>query len=258
MPIAGPGILLYDQRDHIVTITVNRPERANALSFELMQRLEEAWVRFRDDDSAWVCILTSSGDRAFSAGNDLKDQAERASKSIPLQKVPKFYGFECWKPKIAAVNGYAVAGGFLLAMDCDIRIAAEHAEFGIAETRWNQPARWLVPMTRHFSLGHAMEIALWGDGRISARRAYEMGFVNRVVPKEKLMQEATSWAERMSYLAPRAVRYFKETIYRGHYMSFEEGMAFATALQQNLAGMEDSIEGPKAFAEKRNPNFKNR
>ena len=258
MPITGPETLLYEKKDRIVTITINRPERMNALSFELMQRLNEAWVRFRDEEDAWVCILTAVGDRAFSAGADLKDEAERTAKGIPRPKVPQFYGVECWKPKIAAINGLALAGGFLLAMDSDIRIGAEHAELGITEARWNMMARWVAPLTRYFTLGHALEIALWGDGRISAQRGYEMGFINRVVPGGKLMDEAMSWAERMLSLAPRAVRYFKETIYRGHAMTFEEGMAFANALQQNLAGMEDSIEGPKAFAEKRRPQFKNR
>lgn len=258
MPITGPDILLYEQQDGIVTITINRPERMNALSIELMQRISEAWIRFRDDETAWVCILTGAGDRAFCAGMDLQDEAERAAKGIPRPEVPKFYGVECWKPKIAAINGYGLAGGFLLAMDCDIRICAEHADLGISETRWNMPARWVHTLTRHLTLSHALEIALWGDGRITAQRGYEMGFINRVVPKEKVMEEARSWAERITYLAPRAVRDFKETIYRGHSMTLEEGMAFADALQRNLAGMEDSIEGPKAFREKRKPMFKNR
>ncbi|MFC1999313.1 enoyl-CoA hydratase/isomerase family protein [Chloroflexota bacterium] len=258
MPITGPDILLYEKKDRIVTITINRPERLNAISFELMERLSEAWVRFRDEEDAWVCILTAVGDRAFSAGADLKDEAERTAQGIARPKVPQFYGVECWKPKIAAVNGIALAGGFLLSMDCDIRLAAEHAEFGITEARWNMMARWVVPLTRYFTLGHALEVALWGDERITAQRAYEMGFVNRVVSKEQLMEEAMSWAERMLCLGPRAVRYFKECIYRGHTMTFEEGMAFANALQQNLAGMEDGVEGPKAFAEKRKPVFKNR
>jgi enoyl-CoA hydratase len=123
-----------------------------------------------------------------------------------------------WKPTIAAINGYAVAAGWFMAQQCDIRIAAEHAEMGVAETRWNMPAAWISTMTRQMHIGHALEIVLWGDKRITAQRAYEIGWVNRVVPKEKLMEEASSWAERMLDLAPRAVRNCKEILYRAHYM----------------------------------------
>ena len=146
----------------------------------------------------------------------------------------------------------------MLAQECDIRIAAEHAELGVAEVRWNMGAGWLHPLTRQMHLQHALEVVLWGDRRITAQRAYEMGWVNRVVPKERLMDEAMEWAERILYLAPRDVRNLKEILYRGFYMSPMEGSAFAQALEQNLAGMEDSIEGTKAFTEKRKPQFKNK
>lgn len=262
MPVSGPDILLYEKKDKIVTITLNRPERMNALSLELLDRMADAWVKFRDDEDAWVAIFTGTGDKAFSAGFDLIDQAERAQKGDvgrPLV-LPSCTPatLNVWKPVIAAINGYAIAGGFMMAQHCDIRIAAEHAQFGIAETRWNMPAFWVVDLTRQLSLAHALEIALWGDGRMTAQRGYEIGWINRVVPKEKLMEEAFSWAERMLYLAPRCVRNLKEIIYRGFYTPPSEGIAFAKALEQNLVGMEDSIEGPKAFAEKRKPVFKNK
>jgi len=165
---------------------------------------------------------------------------------------------DLWKPTIAAINGYAIAGGWCLAQECDIRIAAEHAELGVAEVRWNMGAGWLHPLTRQMHLQHALEVVLWGDRRITAQRAYEMGWVNRVVPKERLMDEAMAWAERILYLAPRDVRNLKEILYRGFHMSPMEGAAFARGLEQNLIGMEDSIEGPQSFAEKRKPQFKNR
>ena len=107
-------------------------------------------------------------------------------------------------------------------------------------------------------MGHALEIALWGDARISAKRGYEIGWINKVVPKEKLMDEAMSWAERMLYLAPRCVRNLKEIIYRSYDMHSSEAEAFSTTLEKNLFGMEDKVEGVKAFAEKRKPNFKNK
>ncbi|MEK7847575.1 MAG: enoyl-CoA hydratase-related protein [Chloroflexota bacterium] len=262
MPITGPDILLYEKRDRIVTITLNRPERMNALSIELMRRLYESFQRFRDDDDAWVAIVTGAGDKAFCSGFDLVDQAERsrAGQAFPRpEQMPQISELEVWKPIIAAINGYAIAGGWMLAQFCDIRLAAEHAEMGIAETRWNLPAGWVCSLTRQIGLGHALEVVLWGDQRLTARRGYEIGWINRVVPKERLMAEAMAWAERMLYLGPRAVRDLKEILYRGFYMPpAGGGLAFAHALEANLLGMEDTAEGPRAFAEKRKPTFKNR
>lgn len=259
MPITGPEILLYEKQDRIVTITMNRPERLNAWSMELIERLSEAWKRFRDDDGAWVAIVTGAGEKAFCAGVDLFEQAERGEAGIGLpENIPEPRPIEIWKPIIAAINGFALAGGWALAQSCDIRIAAEHAEFGIAETRWNLPAFFVHDLTRQLHLSHALEVALWGDRRLSAKRGYEIGWINEVVPKEQLMNRAREWALRMLDLAPRAVRNLKETIYRGFYMVPSEGAAFAKALEANLRGMEDTIEGPKAFKEGRKPKFKNR
>lgn len=260
MSISGPDILIYEKKDRIVTITLNRPERMNAISFELAQRLIESWQRFDEDEDAWVAVVTGAGDKAFCVGADLIETKERKEKGqeLPIRKWPKFFITGTWKPVIAAINGYAISGGWALAQGCDIRIASEKAEFGIAETRWNMPAGWVHSLTRQLHLGHALEIALWGNKRISAQRAYEMGWVNRVVPQEKVMDEAMSWAEETLSLGPRCVRNFKEIIYRGFYMVPEEAEAFYQALEVNLEGMEDSIEGPRAFAERRKPVFRNR
>ena len=259
MPISGPDILIYEKKDRVVTMTINRPERLNAISMELAYRMEEAWVKFRDDDDAWVAVVTGTGDKAFCTGFDLIDQAERNRKGEPMpMMLPKFYPLDIWKPVIAAINGFAIAGGWWLAQACDIRISAEHAECGIAETRWNMPAGWVHSLPRRVTLGHTLEIALWGDARITAQRGYEIGWINRVVPKEKLMTEAMSWADRMRYLAPRSVRNLKEIIYRSYDMSYPDAAAFGIALEHNLLGMEDTLEGNKAFNEKRKPNYKNK
>ena len=259
MPISGPDILSYEKKDRVVNLTINRPERLNALSMELASRMEEAWENFRDDDDAWVAIVTGTGEKAFSSGFDLIDQAERYRKGEGMPMVlPKFYPHEIWKPTIAAINGFAIAGGSWLAQACDIRIASEDAEFGIAETRWNMPAGWVHSLPHSVNLGHALEIALWGDARITAQRGYEIGWINRVVPKEKLMTEAMSWADRMRHLAPRSVRNLKEIIYRSYDMPYEDAAAFGIALEHNLLGMEDTLEGNKAFNEKRKPNYKNK
>jgi len=258
VPISGPEILLYEKKNRIVTITINRSERMNAISLELFERLHQAWRQFDADENAWVAILTGAGDKAFCAGVDLLDVKESKDGSRRLRQLPEACPVGIWKPIIAAINGYAVAGGFMLAHDCDIRIAAEHAEFGISETRWNMPASWVRDLTRQLHLGHALEITLWGDRRMTAQRGYEIGWINRVVPKEKLMEEALSWAERMLYLGPRSVRNLKEIIYRGSYLPPDEGRTFGRALEQNLLGMEDSVEGPRAFTEKRRPEFENK
>ena len=258
-------VLIYEKKfnGRVVVMTMNRPEVFNALNIELNNAILEGWERFRDDDKAVVAILTGAGDKAFCVGADLKEHALIQSGKIkPAYRRPVLgtlgETIGLWKPTIAAINGYALAGGWGRAQLCDIRIAAEHAEFGISEARWNAEAGWVYPLTRQMHLQHALEIVLWGDRRISAQRAYEMGWLNRVVPKERLMDEAMEWAERMLSLAPREVRNLKEILYRSYYMSGMEGAAFARALEQNLEGMEDSIEGPLAYAEKRNPRFKNR
>jgi len=264
--MAEKPVLVYEKKldGRVVVMTMNRPDAMNALNGELSEALGEAWERFRDDEEAWVAIITGAGDKAFSAGADLKETTLiRTGQLKPVRRsrrspFPMAEEINLWKPTIAAINGFAIAGGWAIAQLCDIRIAAEHAELGVSEVRWNMPAGWLHPLTRQMHLGHALEIVLWGDRRITAQRAYEMGWVNRVVPGERLMDEAMEWAERILYLAPRDVRNLKEILYRGFYMSPTEGAAFARALEQNLTGMEDSIEGPRAFSEKRKPQFKNR
>jgi enoyl-CoA hydratase len=257
MPLAGPDILLYEKKEGIVTITLNRPERRNALSYELMERLADAFERYRDDDDALVAVVCGVG-QDFCAGADLKEaESGTTSKEMFKRPGPRFIrGIDIWKPMIAAIQGYAVAGGWLLAQRCDIRIASEDAEFGITEAKWNLPAGWVCDLTRQLHLGHALEIVLWGDQRITAQRGYEMGWINRVVPREKLMDEAMSWAERMTYMGPAAVSNLKETLYQGFYLPQPLGYELASALEEGIVESEDAKEGLRAFKEKRKPQFK--
>ncbi len=256
MPITGKDILLYEKDNKIVTITINRPEKMNAFPHELHGLFNEAFQRFNDDDDAWVAIITGAGDKAFCAGADLKDEGSvaKAGRGLP----PPWYVMDIWKPMIAAINGYCIALGWMVAQKCDVRIAAEHAQMGITEAQFNLSATFASDLVDQLNLAHILEIVLWGDRLISAQRAYEIGWVNKVVPQEKLMAETRSWAERMIDLAPRAVRHYKEIIYRSLHMSEANRRAFAVALQSDLASMEDAAEGVRAFREKRKPVFKNK
>ena len=144
----------------------------------------------------------------------------------------------------------------MFAKQCDIRIMSEEAKVGIAEARWNMGgAGWMIPLTRQIGLGSAMELTLWGDTQYDAERCHQLGWVQRVVPQEILLETALTYARRMLYLAPRAVRNMKQALYRGYYMEPLMAQQFGAAIEQNLQGMNDSIEGPKAFSEKRRPNF---
>jgi enoyl-CoA hydratase/carnithine racemase len=228
----------------------------NAVNQDVQNGLNQAFSRFNNDDGAWVAIVTGRGDKAFSVGVDLKDKSsqEGATKG----KAPLWYSMDIWKPMIGAINGYCIALGWMIAQKCDIRIASEHAQMGISEARFNLAASFVCDLVDQIGLAHALEVSMWGDKLISAQRGFEIGWINRVVPQDQLMKEALSWAERMECLAPRTVRNLKQIIYRSLQISRQDRSAFAVALQQNLAGMEDTIEGAKAFREKRKPQFQNR
>ncbi|HJM88841.1 MAG TPA: enoyl-CoA hydratase-related protein [Dehalococcoidia bacterium] len=259
--------LLYETIDDgkIAIMTMNRPERMNASDPGMAGRWVEAWTHFAGDSNCRVAIVTGAGDRAFSAGQDLKIRADLEAEGgdAPYRNrtrtvTPIGEKLGCWKPTIAAINGYAIAGGWSTAQYCTFRIAAEHAEMNIAEARWNQAAGFVATLTRLVGVGTALEFCIMGDRRFSAQRAYEVGLVNKVVPKELLMDEAIDWARTIVRMAPRTVANFNQLVHRGYAMSQQEAEAFAGALEFNLRGMEDSLEGPTAFAEKRLPVFKNR
>ncbi|MEE8337921.1 MAG: enoyl-CoA hydratase/isomerase family protein [Dehalococcoidia bacterium] len=264
----GPVVKVDRHADgQIFVITLNRPHRMNSLGDGLNEAMYDAWVEYRDDPVARVAILTGAG-RAFCAGADLIATAEtrqeqRASGDRPRATagrgknwVPLSETLGLWKPTIAAINGFAIAGGFMYAMQCDIRLMAEEARVGIAETRWNMGgAGWMAPITRQMGIGSALELILWGDTQYDAQRCYEIGWAQKVVPGDQLMETAMDYARRALEMAPRAVRNMKQALYRGYYMDPLAGQAYGGALEQNLAGMNDSIEGPLAFSEKRRPNF---
>ncbi len=259
--------VLYDQKDRIVTITINRPEAMNAIDPETHRALIGAWTRFRDDDSAWVAILTGAGGRAFSAGADLKSMIPAAfgqgggrgrnHNDSALGGITR--GLEIWKPMIAAINGHCLAGGLEQALACDLRIASPNATFGLTEVRWAimPGAGGTQRLPRAVPLAKAMEMILMAQ-QITAEEAYRIGLVNTVVPLPELMPTALAWAETLCERGPLAVRAAKEAVIRGLSLPLADGLRLEAFLSNTLRGTEDAVEGPRAFAEKRKPSFKAR
>ncbi|MEO8953535.1 MAG: enoyl-CoA hydratase-related protein [Ktedonobacteraceae bacterium] len=252
---------IYEKRGHIAYVTINRPEVMNALHYDTSVELSEIFTDFKQDDESWVAIVTGAGNRAFSAGNDLKATAaatargeKMSDKNVPFGGITS--GFVCSKPIIAAVNGVAVGGGFEIALACDIIIAAEHARFGLPEPRVGlvAGAGGMHRLPQQIPLKQAMGMMLTGK-QITAQEAYHMGFVNEVVPGTELMAAAERWASEILACSPLSVRLTKEAVLAGLTYSVEEAMQRDRPLLQRLLASQDFVEGPKAFAEKRKPNW---
>lgn len=258
--------VLYEQTGKIVTITINRPDAMNAIDPETHDALIAAWTRFRDDDAAWVAILTGAGEKSFSAGADLKKMipaafaqgaARRGHESHGLGGITR--GLEIWKPMIAAINGHCLAGGMEQALACDLRIAVPHATFGLPEVRWAiiPGAGGTQRLPRTVSLAKAMEMILMAK-TLTAAEALQAGLINAVAPAAELMPTARAWAETICERGPLAVRAAKEAVMRGLAMPLPDGLRLEAFLSGTLRGTEDAVEGPKAFAEKRKPSFQAR
>jgi enoyl-CoA hydratase/carnithine racemase len=230
----------------------------NALHPPASAELRTVFEDFRDDPESWIAILTGEGERAFSAGNDLRYTAEHGrSRTMYFNRVP-FGGitskFECSKPIIAAVNGYALGGGFELAMACDIIIAAEHAEVGLPEPRVGlfAGAGGIHRLPRHIPLKIAMGMMLTGR-RIKAADAHRLGIVNEVVHGSELMKTAERWASEILECAPLSVRGTKQAALGGLGWPVDVAMSMTFPDLVNALNSNDSVEGPKAFSEKRKP-----
>ncbi|NQW23806.1 MAG: enoyl-CoA hydratase/isomerase family protein [SAR202 cluster bacterium] len=254
--------ILYEKKDHIVTITLNRPDSLNAINRKMRQELSDAVIEFDGDPELFVAIITGSG-RAFCSGRDLKERAEdnargiQAKASASMRKDTPYMWPQTWKPMIAAVNGFALAGGWSIAQLCDLRIASEEAKFGISETKWSLLPPFGTILPKQMNLSSVLELVLTAQP-VTAQRAYDMGFVNKVVPAGDLMLEAMTMAQQIADNAPLAVQTFKELAYRGLNMSNQDTSALTYQMYDALLLTEDSKEGPKAFAEKRKPQWKGR
>jgi enoyl-CoA hydratase/carnithine racemase len=250
----------YEVVDHVATITYNRPERLNAINGEMRADLNATWIRFRDDNDAWVAIVTGAG-RAFCAGADLKDGAGSTG-SFPASfwEIPTINSFESglelFKPTIAAVNGPCIGYGLTGALACDFVIASERATFSYPEVRLGQPTIvGAIRLPRRIAWADAMELLLTGE-RIDAARAAEMRLVWKVVAHEQLLPTARELAGRLCQSAPLAVRATKEVAERTRAMPWIEAVRFGETMRKVANQAEDAAEARRATAEGRAPTWR--
>ncbi len=247
----------------IALITINRPERLNAMDAEHYQALSQAWCRVRDEVAIRVAIITGAGEKSFTTGADIKSfltaPTELSEMWLTQRDQLLNRGLEVWKPVIAAVNGYCLGGGMTLMLASDIRIAASHATFNLAEVK-----RGVIPgnggtqrILDQLPYPIAMEMLLTGD-MMDAQTAAGWGLINRVVPKEQLLESAYAVARKIAANAPLAVQAAKELALRSREMDRVTGLRFEAVINRMLSMTEDAREGPAAFAAKRAPQFKGR
>jgi enoyl-CoA hydratase/carnithine racemase len=258
--------ILFEVRNQIGWVTFNRPESMNAVNRQMARELVEACKQIEDDAAIRLAIFTGAGERAFSAGMDLKERAESAVSPIE-RRAAKLSGTTInsqsravaalTKPTIAAIRGYCVGGGLEFALACDMRIAAEDAKLGLAEVK-----RGIIPgaggtqrLARTVGVAKALEICLTGDN-VSGAEAEKLGLVNHAVPAADVMKAAEDLAGRILKGAPMSVAFIKEAIKKGMELPLDEGLRLEADLSAMIATTDDSKEGPRAFTEKRAPVWK--
>ena len=261
--------ILYDSHGAVRLITINRPEKMNSLDFAANDALVDAFRRFATDPGARVAVITGAGPRAFCAGADLKtytmDFANRPAPEFRRRFTdgPGFggitRGLDIDKPIVAAINGYAISGGFELALACDIRFCAPNAEFALQDVRWGFHAcdGGLIRLPRIVGLGHAMEIVLSGD-RIDAEHAFRIGLVNRIHPAATLLEKTLDYAARLATRAPLAQGFAKEVMRRAVGLPLDEALRLESRSFYDLGRTEDLAEGTASFAERRDAHFNGR
>lgn len=252
----------FEQKGRVATITVNRPEKMNAMDTEMYARISDClrWVDEQDD--IWVAVVTGVGETAFSAGADLvgvHGGTEETDVAWSATRPARFdLGLEVQKPLIAAVNGYCLAGGLELALVCDIRVASESAQFGCPEVKWNLLHGYGAQrLGEIIGFSNAQYLLLTGQF-IDAAEAHRVGLVQEVVPADRLKARALELAETICGNAPMAVRMTKELATRSRDLSLSDGIRLYQALNRLVELSDDLEEGTRAFAEKRAPDFRNR
>jgi len=252
----------YVKKGHIAYVTIDNAEHENCLEEVVDQDLWKVWHDFRDDRDLYVAILTGAGRKSFCAGSDLRWYVETISKRSPewnrrrahegpnLGGITK--GIHVWKPIIAAINGFCLAGGMEVAMACDIRIAADHAKFGVVNRRWNVGAEsGLTQRLPHIvGLGVALDLLITGRW-FDAKEAARINFVSKVVRAARLMDECTRLAEQICTYPQSSLRTDKEACIRGLGLTLEEGLRLENTLWNTNLGLPDTLNGPRAFIERR-------
>jgi len=251
--------VLFDARDDgIAIITLNRPDTRNALSKEIRAGLFEAWERFERDPALRIAILTGAGDKAFCAGGDLKEMVATGMQVPPRDMFPLPYDtVELSKPTIAAVNGVAFAGGWMIAQACDLCVASSSAKFAVTEVKVGRSSPWASPLIHMIPQRIMMEILLTGKP-VTAQRAYEIGLVNRLAEPDALMNTALELAGEILDGAPLSVRAARETVMLSTEMGRSAALQAARHASELCYHSEDAQEGPRAFAQKRRPNWQGR
>ena len=263
--------LIYEKRGPIAYLTINRPEAHNALDPQTAVEMLEAWEAYRDDDECRCAIISGAGEQAFCAGLDLAvtiplltgarapaDETERrVARDTALIDRATLRNFELYKPVISAVNGFAIACGMEIVQATDIRVAAENARFGLQEVKWGlfPMGGSTVRLPRQVPYCTAMELMLTGE-LIDASEALRIGFVNRVVSRDRLMEEAESLATRIAKNGPLAVTSIKKSVIGALGLPIEEGLRRESLFGRQVFDSQDAREGPKAFKEKREPRFR--
>lgn len=250
--------LRYEKRNDRAYITLNRPEAMNALNASLREGLRDAIQDSDEDRGILSIIIIGEGGRAFCAGVDLKEMSRFDAAGVLYQGPPPEEAVaQCGKPVIAAIDGYCLAGGLEIALRCDIRIATEQSTFGLPEPRRSLLAGYgLHHLSRMIPLGEALHMQLTGSP-IGSQRAYEIGLIQRrVADRAALIKQADAVADEIALCAPLAVRAIKQIVKTGRNLPIEYAMKFHEPILQLINQTEDRVEGPKAFAEKRKPNWK--
>jgi len=263
------GDILVESHGRVRLITINRPETMNSLDHAANDEFAAVWRAFDEDDEAHVALVTGAGDKAFCAGADLKTYTMAFARTAAPEfrrrytNGPGFGGItrnmDVFKPIVAAVNGYAISGGFELALACDIRFCSPNAEFALQDAKWGFHAcdGGLIRLPQIVGLGHAMDIILSGE-RVGAEHAYRIGLVNRVHPADELLGRSMDYAQMLARRSPLSHRFAKEVMKRAVGLPLDEALRLESRSFHDFGLSEDLAEGTTAFREKREADFKGR
>ena len=261
--------IVVERHGAVRLLTINRADKMNSLDFAANDALVAAWRELDGDEEARVAVVTGAGDRAFCAGADLKTYTMEFARTPAPEFRRRFTngpgfggitrGMEVFKPIVAAVNGYAVSGGFELALACDIRFCSPNAEFALQDAKWGFHAcdGGLIRLPQIVGLGHAMHIILSGE-RVGAAEAHRIGLVNRVVPQAELLGGAMEYAQTLAKRSPLSHRFAKEVMRRAVGLPMEEALRLESRSFHDVGLTEDLAEGTASFRERRDAEFKGR